>query len=246
MQSPFGELKSAEIRLPEIRTYIHGTVGKEIENFGYKFRKSDFTFKKKKAKDFVQFIFLFHDYNPLNYDTQFSFSVFNAEIQEIKSKIAFNEFLDPTDWTSFLIPMGDFVESEKAKQVKWRLHFNYYLSTRKELLDAAEQMSNLLKKDILPICESLFAMDGINDLFSSRGIKWSVGSLSINNMTADLISAKLSGKRDYHKVYKEMAEEIKPYLNNGLHPSTLPAIEDLYKYLRTYLTSRQLDFPISS
>jgi hypothetical protein len=225
MQQPYGEIKNAEIRLPEIRTYIYETVGKEIEDFGYKFRKSDFTFKKKQGKDTVQFIFIFHDYNPVNYDTSFSFNVFNSSIQEIKRHVVFDEFLGPKDWTSLLIPLGDFVESEKDKEIKWRSYYNCYLSTRKELFDAAEQMRDLLKKEILPLCETLFTIEGINDLFANRGIQWSVSSLSVNDMAADLISAKLSGKRDYHKVHKEIMAELKPMLSNGYHESAWGAIE---------------------
>jgi hypothetical protein len=66
-------------------------------------------------------------------------------------------------------------------------------------------------------------------------MKWSVGSLSINNISADLISAKLSGKRDYHKLYIEMTAEIETYIEKKwMHPSTLTAIEDIFKYLQNH------------
>ena len=95
-------------------------------------------------------------------------------------------------------------------------------------------MSGLLKEEILPLCETLFTIDGINDLFAQKGVAWSVRSLSINNMTADLISAKLSGKRDYHKVYTALMTELKPMLNNGYHASALQAMEDVYQYLNAH------------
>jgi hypothetical protein len=233
MNKSQGEFHKTELLLPEIKTYLYGTIGKELEDFGFIFKKTDFTYKKKLKTNFAQFAFLIYNYYPVNYNIKFTLNVINNEIQAIKKKIVFDEFVLPTNWTSIYVTMGEFIDDLINEEIKWRINFGYHLVFRKDLIDATIKMSELLNDEFVPLSNTLLTIEGINHFFARKGIKWTVDSLNINNILSDLISAKLSGLRDINVVYRELSDEMKSVIEKDrLQVHDLNALVSTYEYLK--------------
>jgi hypothetical protein len=233
MNKSQNEFHKTELLIPIIKTYLHGSIGRELEDSGFVHKKTDFTYKKKLKKDFAQFSFLIYDYYPVNYNVKFSLNFLNSDIQSIKQKIGFDDFVLPTDWSSIYLSMGEFMAGLIKEEIKWRLNFSYRLVTRNDLIVAAEKMSDLLKTELVPLSNTLFTIEGINYFFAGKGIKWTVDTLNINNILSDLISAKLSGMRDINVVYRELSDEMKSVIQRErLQVQDLNALVSTYEYLK--------------
>ncbi len=233
MNQSQNEFYITELRIPEIKTYLQDTVGRVLEDSGFVFKKTDFTYKKKLKKDFTRFSILIYNYYPVNYNVKFSLNLFNSDIQSIKQKITFEEFVSPTHWSSIYLSMGEFIAGLINEEIKLRTNFSYRLVTRNDLTEAAEKMSDLLKTELVPLCNTLFTIEGINSFFSGKGVKWTIGTLNINNILSDLISAKLSGMRDVNIVYQELSDEMNSVIKKDrLQVHDLNALASTYEYLK--------------
>jgi hypothetical protein len=230
------EFHKTELLIPEIKTYLHGSIGRLLEDSGFVFKKTDFTYKKKLKKNFAEFSFLIYNYYPVNYNVKFTLNIFNNDIQAIKQKIKFDEFVLPTNWSSIYLSMGEFIAGLMKEEIKWRSNFSYRLVTPNDLIDAAVKMSDLLKTELVALSNALLTVEGISDFYRKKGIKWTVSTLNINNILSDLISAKLGGMRDTNVVFRELSDEMKSVIKKEKLPvHDLNALVSTYEYLNNSL-----------
>jgi hypothetical protein len=108
---------------------------------------------------------------------------------------------------------------------------DYQVVTLDDLMNTANAVCKTFKEEVLPLLETLTTIDGIDDFFNEKGVNWAVESNFMNNVCTDLISAKLNGKRNYHKVFEEIIQAIKATEKPNLQ--TLKVIENLYLYLNS-------------
>ena len=97
-----------ELRMPGIREYLHDTLGKLIEPLGFKFKKSNFSFTRKKGKSYEEIMFLFYNYHPLNYSFEFMLTIFNDEIEKIKLSLPPQKHHSSFNYYSVIITAKDF------------------------------------------------------------------------------------------------------------------------------------------
>ena len=218
-----------ELRMPVIRTCLYDTVGRLIEAEGYKFKKSDHTYKRKHGKSYEQIMFLFYDYYPLNYSFKFLTYVFNEAIENIKLSLPPQDHFEPFNRFSLFINTIDFTHHIKSKSLGEMGH-DYMVVSLDDLMDVANAVYKTFKEEVLPLLVTLTTINGIDVFFTNRGVNWAVRGDFLNNICTDLISAKLNGKRDYHKVFEEIVQAIKSTEKPNLQ--TLKVIENLYQYLK--------------
>jgi hypothetical protein len=126
--------------------------------------------------------------------------------------------------------IDDFTHHIKSKSLG-ELGRDYEVITLDDLMDVANAISRTFKEEVLPLLSTLITVDGIDTFFKEKGVNWAVEKSNfMNNICTDLISAKLAGKRDYHKVFEEIIHAIKVTEKPNLQ--TLKVIENLYQYLK--------------
>jgi hypothetical protein len=217
-----------ELRMPVIRACLYDTVGRLIEAEGYKFKKSDYTYKRKHGKSYEQIMFLFYDYFPLNYSFTFLTYVFNETIENIKLSLPPQDHFQSFNRYSLFIPIDYFTHHIKSKSLG-ELGRDYQVITLDDLMDVANAIDKTFKEEVFPLLDILTTIDGIDVFFTKRGVKWAVDGDSLNHICTDLIAAKLNGKRDYHMVFEEIVQAIKATEKPNLQ--TVTVIENLYEYL---------------
>ncbi|HVX01036.1 MAG TPA: hypothetical protein VHA52_11450, partial [Candidatus Babeliaceae bacterium] len=99
---PLKNFTPTELRLPGIKEYLHQTIGKDIEDNGFTFKKSDFTFKRKHNKSYEQIMFLFYNYHPLHYSFDFLLVIYNDQIELIKQSLPAQQHWDKNTCTLLL------------------------------------------------------------------------------------------------------------------------------------------------
>jgi hypothetical protein len=219
-----------ELRMPVIRTCLHDTVGRLIEAQGYKFKKSDHSYKRKLGNSYEQIKFLFYDYFPLNYGYDFLVYVFDENIEKIKLSLPPQDHFQSFNRYSIFIVMDYFTHHIKSKSLG-EMGRDYQVVTLDDLMNTANAVCKTFKEEVLPLLETLTTIDGIDDFFNEKGVNWAVESNFMNNVCTDLISAKLNGKRNYHNVFEEIIQAIKATEKPNLQ--TLKVIENLYLYLNS-------------
>lgn len=219
-----------ELRMPVIRTCLHDTVGRLIEAEGYKFKKSDHSYKRKHGKSYEEIKFLFYNYHPLNYRFDFLVYVFNETIENIKLSLPPQDHFQSFNRYSLFIPIDYFTHRLKSKSLGEMGH-DYMVVTLDDLMDVANAISKTFKEEVLPLLGKLITVEDIDNFCGQKGVNWAVEGDSLNHICTDLISAKLNGKRDYHQVFEDIVQAIKIAEKPNLQ--TLKVIENLYVYLNS-------------
>ena len=234
-----------ELLMSDVKTYLHETVGRNIESAGYKFKKSNFSFKKKHGKDSEFFYFLFYDYTPINYKVQFLLEIWNNDIEAIKTSSPYIQNIESFKFRSISIPMGEFINSSNIRSQiqKYEKGLAYDKTKGEFIVDESNSKDKPLtwaqiagysyefstKKELFEVAEEIVklvqekALPLANqlstvdgiDLFFSTCPSWSVNSLSLNNFATELVAAKLNGKRDSHEVFNSIVKEIDKKISTG-------------------------------
>lgn len=244
MEQPSNNLGSTNLRMPDIKTYLYETLGKVIEADGYKFKKSNFSFRRKNAKNYEEIYILFYNYFPLNYQVHFLLEIWNNEIESIKTAFPYKQNIEKFNFRSISIPMGEFVDKEKIRAQIEKEGKGFVLDRDTEEFVKAESTEGrseltwaqvaghncklVSNNDLFIASEEMErilkkqALPLSNELSTVEGIDtffakrpgWSVKSLSLNNFATELVAAKLCGKRDYHEVFKQIILAIDTRIMN--------------------------------
>src|ERR1700761_4903795 len=114
-QNAHNSIPATDLRMPDIKTYLYETAGRVIEETGYNFKKSKYSFFRKHGKDYEEIYFLFYNYFPVKYESHFSLFIWNAEIQNVKSAFPYKQNIDNFGFSTLSIPMGVFVDEERIR-----------------------------------------------------------------------------------------------------------------------------------
>src|ERR1700730_575553 len=106
----YERLPSLELWFPSIKKYLYKTVGGQIESEGFKFNKSEFSFKRKHGKDYEELCFVLQNHFPVNYKVSFVLKIWNQEIKLVKAAFPFNKDIENFKFRSIVIFMGHFME----------------------------------------------------------------------------------------------------------------------------------------
>ena len=224
-------LKTTELRMPDVKNYLLETAGKFLEKAGFKFKKSDFTFTRKHGKNNEKIFFLFYAYFPLNYRFNFLIEVWNDDIEKIKLALPAQSHFEKFGRHSIVLHTKDFFKDRKSNNQIEQSEHDYAIYTTKDLFNVADELCKRLEEQILPLVNDLSDIKGIDSFFNDRR-GWSVNTMRLNNYCSELIASKLNGERDFHLVYKEMVSQIKK-LNekDGLWNDSLIVFKNLYSFL---------------
>jgi hypothetical protein len=103
--------------------------------------------------------------------------------------------------------MSDLISISKKKDTGALTVPDFVLVTNHDLFNAADSIIKLLQDDAFPLCEQLSTIDGI-DSFFEKNESWAVNSLNPNNITTEMIAARLAKRRNYEQVFSAIAEDI--------------------------------------
>jgi hypothetical protein len=221
-----------ELWFPSIRKYLYKTIGKQVESEGFKFNKSEFSFKRKHGKSYEQICFILNNQFPLNYKISFILKIWNQEIKAVKASFPLKDQIEDFKFRSLVIFMGHFIEEMNKAGTNQGLVYDYTIITNKDLFSASDKLSQLLHDRVLPMSGQLSDIDGIDSFFASRP-GWSVHNLTLNNIFTELIAARLNNKRNYDEVFWQIREEISKKISGGeMNLESRIVIEQLYKYLK--------------
>lgn len=237
-QNAYNSTTATNLRMPDIKSYLYETVGKVIESAGYKFKKVNFSFRRRCAKNYEAFYFLFYNYFPLNYQVHFLLEIWNDEIESIKAAFPYKQNIEKFNFRSISIPMGEFIDREKIRAHVQKYDKGFILDsvtgefvkdesagTKKDLTwaqIAGHSCELVTGKDLFEASEEMKklleeeVLPLSSQLSTVEGIDaffagrpgWSVNSLSLNNMASELVAAKVLGKRNFHEVFKQIVGVI--------------------------------------
>jgi hypothetical protein len=227
----YERLPSLELWFPSIKKYLYKTIGGQIESEGFKFNKSEFSFKRKHGKDYEELCFVLQNHFPVNYKVSFVLKIWNQEIKSVKAAIPFKEDIENFKFRSIVIFMGHFMEEQNQAKPGSGLLYDYTLITNKDLFQASDNLIGLLNEQVLPISKELSNIDGIDGFFANRP-GWSVNNLTLNNITTELIAAQLNKKRNFDEVFWQIREGMGKKIASGeMNLESRISIEKLYKFL---------------
>jgi hypothetical protein len=227
----YERIPNLELWFPSIKKYLYKTVGQQIESAGFKFNKSEFSFKRKHGKDYEELCFVIQNHFPLNYKVSFVLKIWNQEIKTVKAAFPFTQDIENFKFRSIVIFMGHFMEEMNRTIPGSGLIYDYTLITNKDLFEATDNLLGLLHDCVLPISKELSNLDGIDNFFAKRP-GWSVNNLSLNNITTELIAAQLNKKRNFEEVFWQIREEMSKKIAGGeMNIESRISIEQFYKFL---------------
>jgi len=226
----FDKFVPTELRIPGIRQYLHDVLGNYFEQKGFKFKKSNFSFKRKNRKAFEEILFLFYNYHPVNYRFEFYVKVFNEKIESVKLSLPPQSHREKFNRYSLLIRTSDFSHHLKTKSSA-ELGYDYNIVTLDDLIEVGKALTKTFQEEVLPLLDQLTTIEGIDNFFVEKKTQWVVKSGLMNNMSTELIAARLNGKRDYHNVYKGLHERTTAAENPDWQTAVI--LENLYNHLES-------------
>jgi hypothetical protein len=256
-------LKTTEFTLSQIKQSVYEGIRLNLENSDFKFKKSNFSFRRKHGNDYEIFYFLFYDYFPLGFNVHFLLESWNNEVERIKSALPYEQTIENFNFRSISIAMGDFIDAEEIKNQILKIRpfigdttcnfqqqakpidrkailtraqidgYSFFIVSKDDLAEACNRLKALLNDKALPLSDLLATLSGINRFFESWK-NWSVESLSLNNMATEIVSAKLGQERNYIKAYESVMSHINLLIKNSiLTPAVAKVIEELDKFMRS-------------
>ncbi|MFI5155933.1 MAG: hypothetical protein ACHQEM_07090 [Chitinophagales bacterium] len=220
-----------ELWLPEIKKYIFEIFGPILKPGGYSFRQVDGSYKREHGRDYQDITFLFANQFPLNYRLSFLMEVWNHQIKSVKSSFSQQNLIEKYKLRSLVLFMFDFMPKPNADVDRKKMN-NFTLVTFKDLFVATESIIGMMQKQVLPLADQLYSLDGIDQFFADRP-GWSVNNLNPNNMITELAAAKLNHKRNYQEVFQDMMERVKEKIANmEMSTDTRHAMEAFNKHIK--------------
>jgi hypothetical protein len=195
-----------ELWLPDIKKYVFESLQKLLIPAGFSFRKSESAFRREHGKDHEEFSILFANQFPINYRLSFLLEIWNHEVKSVKSAFPGHTAIENFKMRSLVLFLNQF-KARNTGQEEINQANDFVLYTNKDLFLATDNLVRLIQEQALPLADQLSELDGLDSFFEDRK-GWSVNNLNLNNMTTDLIVAKLNGKRNMAMAYEEMLENI--------------------------------------
>jgi len=196
------DLPPLELWIQDIQSYLYKIIAVPMERAGFKFDKYNYVFTRKHGKHAQEFGFLFVNQFPINYRINFMLQVHNKKVKEVKSAFFQSLKRDDFNLSSLVTSLRDFGEHSKDSRLK-----DYIIFGNKELFAAAESISKILQYEAIPLCNQLSNLNDLDNLYTIRN-GWSVTNYSIDNITSELIIARLNNKRNFQQLYELIADRI--------------------------------------
>jgi hypothetical protein len=201
------DLSHLELWMPDIKRYIRKNPGTMLEAEGFVYNKPDFSFKRKHKKTFEELSFLFVNQFPISYRINFLLQIWNHDVKTIKEAYPHQSDIENYKLRSLVFFMRDFISEAEYAETFQSAGYDFLVLTNKDLFRAADAIAGILQEQTIPLCNQLSKLDGLDRFFEDRP-GWSVNSLNINNITTDLIVAKLNRKRDFREVVRQISIDI--------------------------------------
>lgn len=231
IQSTNEKSPQLELWLPEIKKYIFDIFGPILKPAGYRFQRFDGSYKREHGRDLEDITFLFANQFPLNYRLSFLMEIWNHQVKSIKSSFPQQALIDKYKMRSLVMFMYEFMPKPAPESERKKTN-NFVLVTFKDLFVATESIIAMMQKQVLPLVDQLSTVDGMDKFFADRP-GWSVNNLNPNNMTTELVAAKLNNKRNYQEVYQDMMERIEEKISlMEMSTDTRQAMEAFNIHLR--------------
>lgn len=229
MLNDFNNSHGTELRMPGIKTYLQEKLGAVLEQQGFKFRKSDYTFRRKRGNRYEQIQFLFYDYFPLNYSFEFIVTVFNEQVENIKLALPEQSHYEKFNKFSLFISANNFTNFFSPNSLT-ETGYHFTVTNLDDLIKVGESLTETFNREVIPLANRLTTIDGIDRFFIEKTPLWPVESGFMNNMATDLIVAKLNGQRDHYQVYQELSNKLKS--RDNIDWRTLELLDNLYLFLK--------------
>jgi hypothetical protein len=228
----YENLPPLELWFPNIRKYLYKTIGKQIVSQGFKFNKSEFSYKRKHGKDYEELCFILKNQFPINYRISFILKIWNHQIKAVKASFPHKDSIENFKYRSLVLFMGNFLEEMNSPPTHPGTINDFTLITNRDLFTASDRLIELFHDRVLPMSMQVSNVAGIDAFFESRP-GWSVNNLTLNNITSDLIAARLNAKRNFDEVFWDLRERMGKKITAGeMNLEARIAIELLYKYLK--------------
>ncbi len=214
--------------MPYIQSYLHQSIRDIMQAEGFVFNKLNFSFSRKRGKHTEKFGFIFVDQTPNNYRVNFLLETSIPEISKLKHACHLFRHIPDFRYCSLILFMGDMVLHDSSRPSL----FDYKLVTTEDLFFAGMNIANIIQDKAFPLCDALSDIDGV-DSFLEKRPDWSAASLNMDNISTELIAARLNGKRNFQEVFGRLIAGIdarKEY--NELYSDPKRTIEKLYDYLK--------------
>jgi hypothetical protein len=217
-----------ELGLPEIQSYLAKVINSVLRKADFNFNRNDFSFHKKFRKSSAEVGFVFVSQFPVNYKISFSLLLWHPKITKIKQRFMKEILQRHSNLSSVSLYMNDF--SRLAGADKETAHPTIY--NHKDLFIAAEEMSQLILGEVIPLCEKTGSVSELDEFYAGRP-DWSVNTLGGSNVCTDLIAARLNGRRDHHFVYESLKEQIRQKIKlKEMSPESLELLSLCYDSIR--------------
>ena len=225
------EKPELELWLPEIKKYIYSSIEDILKAAKFAFHKSGYSYKRTHAKNFEEFSFLFSNEFPVKYRVGYLMQVWNHDIKMIKAGFPGHSQVENYKMRSLVFFMNHFRVIRDRDSVVTLPNF-FLLITYRDLWKAADHIIASIRDQGIPLADQLSTIQGIDGFFIEHP-SWSVDSLNFNNMTSELIAAKLSGVRDFNLVYEQMQKAVMQKIDDlEMEPAVASALENFYAYLK--------------
>ena len=222
-----------ELWMPEIKKYIRQNPGAILESEGFVFNKSEFSFKRKHRKNFEEFCFVFVNQFPISYRIKFLLQIWNNDVKVVKEGYPYKSAIENYKFRSVVFFMQDFV-TEADYPAFQGTGYDFLVLNNKDLFNASDAIIGLLLNHAIPLCNQLSELDGLDRFFEDRP-DWAINGLNFNNITTELIAAKLNRKRDFSRVTaRKLADIDKKIEGKEMDQETKMNVERFCEYLNTH------------
>jgi hypothetical protein len=201
------ELSHLELWMPEIKKYIRKNSGAILEGRGFTYHKSAFSFKRKHRKNYEELSFVFVNHFPISYRINFLLQIWNNEVRMVKEAYPDKEKIENFKLRSLVFFMRDFMAEPVSDTGFQQVNYDFKILTNKDLFVAADTISGLLVEQVIPLCDQVTDIAGLDRFFAERP-GWTVNSLNLNNMMTELAAARLNRKRDFYGVVGSMIDAV--------------------------------------
>jgi hypothetical protein len=216
-----------ELWIQDIQSYLYKIIKEPMEQAGFKFDRTNYSFKRKLEKNTQEFGFLFINQFPVNYRINFILQIRNNEVREVKS--SFSNHIETNNFklSSLIMMMRDFYgETNSGTPRK-----DHIIFTNQDLFAAVEAINRILVDQAIPLCDELKTLDDLESFFANHPC-WSVNSLSLDNVISELIIAKLTRRRDFDTLYQQLAEDVNKKIQQGeINSGTGEIFKSCYEFL---------------
>src|SRR5208282_4227915 len=108
------ELPELELWLPDIKKYAKKNLVRLLKSAGYRFNRSDFSFRKKHGKHFEEFSFNFFNRFPLSYRVNFLLQIWNNDIKAVKANFPYQSKIENYKLRSLVLFMTEFQDADDS------------------------------------------------------------------------------------------------------------------------------------